>query len=65
MNATARQVVETQGEPEPPVAYYSLMIDDRGVITPADDGMTDGEASLEALRRSDPDSYRMVVFGWA
>lgn len=47
------------------LAYHGLSIDEE--VDPAiDHELVEGDqAALAALRESDPDSYRMVVFGWA
>jgi len=57
--------VELVQEEAFPLAYHGLFIDEE--VDPAiDHELVEGDrAALEALRESDPDSYRMVVFGWA
>lgn len=43
------------------LAYHDLSVEEIVEDEPVDGG----RAALVALRESDPDSYRLVVYGWA
>ena len=54
-----------QSEEAFPLAYHGLFIDEADDPSMDDEPVESDRAALAALRESDPDSYRMVVFGWA
>jgi len=66
MISAARQMREAPEQQERhSVAYYALSIDDTGRGVDPEVALEGSEAALEILRETDPDSYRMVLFGWA
>ncbi len=66
MISAVRQSIETQEQQEQgSVAYYALSIEEPDREIPTEVELEGGEAALEMLRQTDPDSYRMVLFGWA